>query len=201
MGSSCTPGPVELAPLDAGPMAEAVLSAAEAAQAGCSSGGGDDFEDVASEERRYGKSEDRGGGLMGEDAEPCGSRDQDENAGGCGGEQRGRESTVADAAAKVAGEGCGSGIGQEVSARWPEEVEEPSGTEGAKDGQSGHAFDEVEDHGGCGDAGREKESEEEDGEGLEGDRNRSETQRNRDVGADGDEQGAEDDFSGGAGEG
>src|ERR1700683_686225 len=127
--------------------------AAEAAQTRRGSGSGDHFENVSGKERRYGKSEDSCRGLVGKNRKPSGSGKQNQHTAD-GGRSHGRgESALANAAAKMSGEGRGGRIGEKIAARGAEDVEESDRTDGAEDGQASGAFEQIKHHCRSGDAG------------------------------------------------
>lgn len=162
---------------------------AEASPAGRGTRSRGNFEDVAGQERQDGERENGSRGLTRQDAKPEGSAKQDQEAAGSAGEKRWSERALAaNAAAQEGGEGGGEWIGEKVAPGGTEKMQESGGTVGAEDGKTGCAFDEVEQESPSGGRGREKQTEEDHGKGLEGDGNRREPERNGDVRAHGDEE-------------
>src|SRR5260370_874859 len=160
-------------------------------------GGGGDFDDLSWNERRDREVPCGGGREMRDVGEPSGAEDEGGKAGLFAGDDSIGEAGAggADGAGEETCAGRCERIGEEVACGGAEQLGYSAGAVGGEDGQARGAFGEVEEHRGEPGGGAEQHADEDDGEGLEGERYERERERQREVRAERDQSG------GGYGEG
>ena len=156
-------------------------------------GGGDHFEGVGRQEGQDGVVQESEGGEVGEDAEPeCAESEGEQAAGGGDGQATGEAARAA--MPERRNEEGDDGVAQQIAAGRAEQLGDAAETVGGEDGQAGSSLGEIGEHDSQGETGPEQQGEQQYGEGLEGDGNGGEVQRDGEMGADGDEgAGGEDD--------